>query len=407
MLSLAEFTGIDAVDPAQWAELTRAADLDAAAGFLRFREYLEPGDSFLLVVRDGGRLRGALHGACSVPASGLSSDPWKFLAADAVLRLDGDPSDEDVRRSRAAIVRTLAGADGSGTAPLWSRLADRLGPCLVVREFDASRLVSDPDLTPAESSTVADTLVRAAQDLTVRRGAGALCFPYVETGNRVLRAVLADRGFRGGVMTAASRLSTAGFADHEAFLGSLPSRRRRIHRREEDQLRRADGLHLSHLELADAVPRVAVLEANTLAKHGGTVAPETLHRARAEMLRCLPGAAFVPAVTRHGEPIACAVHLVGRRNLYFLAYGCDYTVEDRSHAYPWAAFYSPVRRAVAAGCDAVLLGLEGLEAKSRRGAAVEPRETWIWMPERAAFDGVTELLGLVTARTTAYLERFR
>lgn len=402
--------GIDDIAQAEWEELTREADLDFSAGFLRFREYLEPGDSVLVTVRHGEHLRGALHGALSVAGSGMSSDPWKFVTADSVLRPAEDGRDDGVsqlRSARSGIVRRLAGAGASdGRTPLWRLLTDALGSCLVIREFDASRLVHRADLASAEVEQVTWQLVRSAQDLVVRRGAGALCFPYVETGNEVLRTVLGNAGFHCGVMTAASRIPTAGYRDYEEYLAAMPSRRRRRYKLEEEALSRAAGLEIRDVELADNLSRVAALEAQTLVKHGGAAVAESLRQARAEMVERLPHATFVPAVEHDGTIVACAVHLIGKKAIYFMAYGCDYTVEDRSSSYPWAAFYSPVRRAIREGLDAVLLGLEGLEAKSRRGAVVEPRETWMWLPDPAHLRAARELLDLVSTRNLEYLERF-
>ena len=87
MQQLSVLSSVDDVPVAEWDELTQRADLDFSRGFLQFREYLEPGESVLLTIRSAGRLRGALRGVMSVMESGLTSDPWKFVSAEAVLRL--------------------------------------------------------------------------------------------------------------------------------------------------------------------------------------------------------------------------------------------------------------------------------------------------------------------------------
>ncbi|MFG2985021.1 peptidogalycan biosysnthesis protein [Streptomyces sp. NPDC048258] len=407
---------VEDIPSAEWNELTREEDIDSARGFLRFREYLEPGDGVLVAARRAGRLVGALRGVVAVPHSGLSSDPWKFVTSDAVLRLGEGPQEDPVsaaalRGLRDELVlgtaaRTAApGTTGTG-APLWQALTRQAGPCLVVREFDRSEVLADPGLDPAQRELVVAHLVRQAQISAAGHGAGAVAFPYVSPSDTVLRRVLAECGFRGGALTGASWIRTGGFTTYEEYLESLPSRRRRRYRQEEEQLR-ASGLAAGEVGLRENAGRIAVLEANTLVKHGGKPDAEAIRQARVALAGMLPEAVRIPAVRRDdGEIIACAMHLLGRKSVVFMTYGCDYSVEDRAGAYPWAAFYHPVRTAVESGVPAVRLGLEGFEAKARRGAVVEARELWVWTPDRGLRGRLGELLDLVGGRNTAHLGRF-
>ncbi|MFI0774106.1 GNAT family N-acetyltransferase [Streptomyces sp. NPDC021212] len=403
---------VDEIEPAEWEELTREADIDSSRGFLQFREYLEPGESVLITARSAaGRLRGALRGVLAVPGSGLTSDPWKFLGSEAVLRID-DGEDEDrarsLRRAQRALVHGAAGEreERDGAEPLWQVLTRSVGPCLVVREFDRSEVLCHPEAAPAESEELVRRLVGAAQAEAAARGAGAVAFPFVRPRDGVLRAVLAEAGFRGGAMTGASEMKTAGFGDYEEFLAALPSRRRRLYRLEERRLRDIPGLSAGEVDLAGNAERIAELEARTLVKHGGLADPEAIRRARIELAGRLPDAVRVPAVRKDGRIIACALHLQGGKSVVFMTYGCDYGVEDRGASYPWAAFYHPVRTAIASGAATVRLGLEGFEAKTRRGAVTEARELWVWTPDATALGQLGDLLGLVDERNAAFLKRY-
>jgi hypothetical protein len=58
------------------------------------------------------------------------------------------------------------------------------------------------------------------------------------------------------------------------------------------------------------------------------------------------------------------------------------------------------------GAELVRLGLEGFDAKVQRGAVVEAREMWIWVPEQAPAKQLGTLLDFLDARNTEYLQRF-
>ncbi|NGO47513.1 GNAT family N-acetyltransferase [Streptomyces ureilyticus] len=410
MSHISDLNSVDDIPVGEWEELTHESDIDASRGFLQFREFLEPGESVLLTSRSAGRLQGALRGVLAVPESGLTSDPWKFVGSQAVLRLDDSEEGKaaPLRRAQRALACEAAGAkeETDGEAPLWQVLSRGVGPCLVVREFDRSELQLHPEADAAEAESLAAQLVRAAQTWVVEKGAGAVAFPFVSPRDGRLREVLTQAGFRGGAMTGASWMDTGRFGSYEEFLTALPSRRRRRYLLEERRLQEAPGLATGVADLARNAERVAALEAQTLIKHGGKADVEAIRRARIELAGRLPDAVRVPTVEQDGRILACALHLQGRKSVVFMSYGCDYGVEDRSAAYPWAAFYYPIRTAITSGAATVRLGLEGFEAKTRRGAVTEARELWVWIPDAVRLGRLGELLDLVGDRNTAYLKRF-
>jgi predicted N-acyltransferase len=409
MQQLSVLSSVDDVPVAEWDELTQRADLDFSRGFLQFREYLEPGESVLLTIRSAGRLRGALRGVMSVMESGLTSDPWKFVSAEAVLRLRDDEAvavAAHLRRTQQGLVRAAAGEPADGDAPLWQVLTRGIGPCLVIREFDRSELLCHPEASPAEAERLTRDLIRAAQAAALDKGAGAVALPFVSPRDVLLREILAEAGFRGGAMTGASWIDTQGCGSYQEFLARLPSRRRRLYRVEEQRLRQLADLSVGQVDLLEHVERVAELEAQTLIKHGGQADTEAIRQSRIELASRLPDAVRISAVARHGQIIACSMSLQGSRSVVCLSYGCDYGVKDRGMSYPWAIIYHPVKMAVAAGAGAVRLGLEGFKAKSIRGALVEARELWVWTPEAGTVKRLGDLLDLVGARNTGYLAQF-
>lgn len=400
---------VDDVPAAEWDELTQEADIDFSRGFLQFREYLEPGESVLLTIRSAGRLRGALRGVMTVPGSGLTSDPWKFISTEAVLRLREDEDEARatrLRRAQRALVRAAAGKGADGDAPPWQWLTQGIGSCLVVREFDRSELLCHPEADTAETEHITARLIHEAQAIALDMGAGAVAFPFVSPREGLLREALAAAGFRGGALTGASWIDVRGCGSYTEFLARMPTRRRRRYRLEEQELLQADGFSVGEVGLADNAERIAALEAQTLRKYGAQADAEAIRRTRVELASRLPDAVRISAVERDGQIIACAMHLQGPKSVLCLSYGCDYGVTDRSMSYPWAVFYHPVKMAISAGSDSLRLGLEGFEAKTIRGAVVEARELWVWTPDTAALGKLADLLDMVGARNTEYLARF-
>ncbi|MEV5593645.1 GNAT family N-acetyltransferase [Streptomyces sp. NPDC052496] len=393
------------IPPDAWDTLTQDLDIDADRGYLRFREYLEPGQNLVVTVRVSGTLRGALHGALTTARTGLASHPWKFIGSESVLRLaEDEPDAEGARRAHRDLAGSGQAAPADDAEPIWRVLDRRFGSCYVIRGFDSSEVILDPGLDAAAAEHVTGQLVQEARSAALNHGAGAVVFPYVRPGDQLLRGVLAEQGFHSAVTTAASAFHLHGRTTFDAYLEGLPSRRRRRYRQEEQQLL-TSGLSTGEIDLVANAERIAVLEAQTLAKHGGQPDPEAIRRARTVLAEALPDAVRVPAVHRDGRLIACALHLLGRRSSLFMAYGCDYDVADRGPSYPWSCFYHPIRTAIERGAETVRLGLEGFEAKAQRGATVEEREMWVWVPESAAEQpGV--LLDFLHARNTAYLRRF-
>ena len=368
--------GIDGVPAAEWTGALGGA-VDRDAHYLRFREEIEPGEPVLAVARDaGGRLLAGAHGALAVPASALFSSPWAMLTADQFLRA------EDPAELRAARDRSVAGV--------------QLDPALVIRGFDDSRVLTRPDADGEVGEAAVDAVVGALQ-----AEGRPVVFPFVRPADVTLAAVLGRRGFRRGILTAASTIPVAAAAGYDELLAGLRRSVRRRARKEERRLAEA-GLRLSELPLAEHVDTVVGLEVQTARRHGGQPRPERLLTARRRMAELLAGSVRVPvALDRNGRVVACGVDLVDADSYYGLAYGCDYSAE-RGTAYQCLGFYDPMRYAVEHGIRRIRLGFEAFEPKLLRGAEVVPRHTWVWMPDRSALAAVGEVLDLLTDRFEGY-----
>src|SRR6266545_8371668 len=108
-------------------------------------------------------------------------------------------------------------------------------------------------------------------------------------------------------------------------------------------------------------------------------------------------------------PAARAIHQCTswRTDYYGLVYGCDYSVPERSTAYMCLTFYEPIRYCIARGLGRLRLGFEAFVPKPLRSATVTPRETWVWTPDRQLLEGLSVLLGFLTAGADSYFAQLR
>jgi hypothetical protein len=167
------------------------------------------------------------------------------------------------------------------------------------------------------------------------------------------------------------------------------------------------GLTLTAVPLADNLRRVCQLEAQTASAHGGTPDLGGLVELRTRMLECLGAAIRVPAAAAGGRIVACGIDVTDPDDDYGLVYGCDYSVPERSTAYMCLTFYEPIRYCIARGLGRLRLGFEAFVPKLLRGATVTPRETWVWTPDRQLLEGLSVLLGFLTARADSYFAQLR
>lgn len=389
------------VSDALWAELGAGGSLDDTLRYLRFREHLEPGAPLLITTARRGRIVGALHGALATPATAMFSHPWKLLTSDQMLRVDLDDGNE-ASRQRRALVRALC-QDWGGEN--WQALATALGEPYVVRGFDVSRPVTGLETGDDERAGIMSVLLRDAQQAVREGRAAAVVLPYVDPADAVLVEVLRDEGFRGGVLTAAAALDLATFDSYDSYVGALSTRIRRRYRYEERGLER-DGCAMTTLSLDRDLDRVVDLEIQTRRRYGEQPNRATLAAARRVLAETMTGSVRIPAVERQGSLVACALHLTDDRSCSVLSYGCDYTIDDRSTAYPNTCIYEPARFAVQAGLERVRLGFEAFFAKTLRGANLYPRGMYVWAPETNHLAVLGDLLQLVGSRTGKYLRSY-
>lgn len=395
--------GAQALTTGQWENLYGADRADLSHGYARFRERMEAGPPVLLTAADDSGLRAALHGALTTPASGLFSHPWKLLTAEQLRR----PEEGDAERAgedHAELLRAVTGGT-DGAVPDAAALTAVLGEAMVLRSFDSSEAGLRADLDDRQRQHALRALLEHAQRAVRDGAAGAVCVPFVRADDQNLRTALARCGFRGAVLTAVTEFDLRGVASYEEYLAALPSRRRRLYRKEEQALTDS-GLRLDSWSPAGHVERIAALEARNIAKHGGRPDPRALIEARTAMFTLLGDRVRVPvALDGTGEPAACGIHMTDGLSYCILMYGADDSVSDGVPVYPCLTFYEPLRHAARHGLRAVRLGFEAYSAKLRRGARLHPRETWLWTPDTARLSALHRVMEFLAARTSTHLER--
>ncbi|MEV0224780.1 GNAT family N-acetyltransferase [Streptomyces sp. NPDC050704] len=387
----------------QWAALYGTRHADRGHGYALFREHMEPGAPVLVAAEDDAGRCAALHGALTTAGSGLFSHPWKLLTSEQLLR----PEEPGADRARADRERLLTAVTGTAAQPDAAALTTALGEAVVFRSFDSTEAGLREGLTTEARHAALRALLAAAQD-AVRDGlAGAVCLPFVRRDDLPLRTGLAELGFRQAALTAVSDFDLTGVSSYEEFLASLPSRRRRMYRKEGQAV--ADSpLTLGTWSLTGHVKSVAALEARNIAKHGGQPDPVALVAARSAMAELIGDRVRVPVVLRADEadePAACGIHLTDDDSYCILMYGADETVPAGGPVYAHLTFYEPLRHAADHGLSRVRLGFEAFDAKLRRGASLSPRETWLWLPDAARLDTLHQVMQLLGTRTEAHFAR--
>jgi len=382
-----------------WRALARGVDQSRA--YLTYRERLEPGDPVLVVANDSTGPAAALHGSLTTPRTALFSHPWKMLSSDQFLRLSGEAdSDREPAGHHQRLLDELLDPGQSGE-PRWEGFAAMIGEAMVLRGFDTSAALLRPGLSEDAKLVAMLTLLRTLQGLVREGAAGAIALPFVHPGDALLRQALAETGFCAGVLTGASVFDLSGTRSYEDFVATLPKRRRYRYRTEQQAFASA-GMTTRTVMLEDHLERLADLEANNIERYGGAPDRTRLAAVRAEMAELLGAALRVPVAEIDGSIIACGIDLVDENSYLVLAYGCDYSVAEHRKAYPQLLCYEPIRFATSHGLTQVRLGFESFQPKLHRGARLETRQTWIWLPSQSAMRSLTRLLAFLSARTQAF-----
>ena len=383
-----------------WRALARGVDESHA--YLTYRERLEPGDPVLVVASDSTGPAAALHGSLTTPRTALFSHPWKMLSGEQFLRLTGEAdADAGTAGHHQRLLDELLDQSGG---PRLECFTARIGEAMVLRGFDTSAALLRPGLSEDARLAAMLTLLRRLQGLVREGAAGAIALPFVHPGDAVARRALAEAGFCAGVLTGASVFDLSGARSYENFLATLPGRRRYRYRKEQQAFASA-GMTTRTVMLEDHLERLADLEANNIERYGGTPDRTRLAAVRAEMAKLLGPALRVPVAEIGGSIIACGIDLVDENSYLVLAYGCDYSVAGHQKAYPQLLCYDPIRFATSHGLTQVRLGFESFQAKLQRGARLETRQTWIWLPSQPAMRSLANLLGFLSARTRTFFGR--
>ena len=276
----------------------------------------------------------------------------------------------------------------------WARAASQAGvpyfPKLViaapVTPATGRRILLSPQLPPPERDHVATLLVAAVRELADALDAGSVHWLFCteqETG------LLANAGF----MPRASfqfHWKNAGFADFEAFLASLSSRKRKQIRKERRRaLAEVDGP-------VDFVPGESMADDDvrmldrfyrgTCAAHGGQ---DYLRPGFFEALReHLPHRMRFARVRDQGETIAGALYLETDRALYGRYWGCR---REITFLHFETAYYSGIERCIDRGLALFEAGAQG-EHKLLRGFVPSATHSNHWIRHPGLRNAVTRFL---------------
>lgn len=248
-------------------------------------------------------------------------------------------------------------------------------PALVCggRHLGRTRLLLGPD----GGSTEVHALVTRAEHLAAEHGARCVCFPYVDARDTVLRAVLAERGYRHHTSGAfaALPLPPGGF---DGYLATLSGHRARRVRAERRRLAAASvTTSVAPLRHRD-VDRLAALETQLFAKYGLT---DWEPRRSADLLHAVADAlgdrALVSLARHDGHVVGFGLVLAHRDQWFAHRAGFDYPRQGRLPVYYETLYYRLVEEASRHGVRAVHYGIGSTDAKRSRGCTTTTQYSYL------------------------------
>ncbi|WP_405936845.1 GNAT family N-acetyltransferase [Streptomyces sp. NBC_00726] len=336
----------------RWEALLSGDDFHLSRRWLELAERTTAAPIRYLTRHRGEELEGAL-----VTVVGDRDAPWVLARPDTLL--------------------AACAAEGrEGAAGLLAETGDpaALLPSLVCggRHMGRSRLL----LRDGAPDDTADGLLDRAERHARSVGAASVAFPFVDERDTALRELLERRGYRRHASGRYARLPLpAGGLD--GYLAALPGKRRRRAQADRRQLSAA-GItsSLAPLDRAD-IPRLAVLEAELMAKYGLDWAPANTEAALHGIADLMGEDALVSRVTGDGEIRGYAVLLRHRDQWYSRQTGFDYAYQGRLPLYFEALYYRPALEAPAHGVTGIHYGLGSEEAKRSRGCLADTQFAYL------------------------------
>jgi uncharacterized protein len=329
----------------QWSALLGPRDFFLSPPWLRIIEATAGVPMRYLVAQYGGDMFAAL------PTALADADTaWALGRPDTVLA-------RCAREGRAGAAELRAALPGGQPAALL--------PSLVCggRHLGRNRIL----YAPSASAHVLEGMVAAAERLAGEGAAASTAFLYVDEDDRLLRQVLADRGYRSFESGEVSVLPLPpdGF---DGYLETLSAHRRRRILAERRRCAAA-GVELGIEPLtAVLVPRLAELETWLYQKYGlRHWRPEMSVRALSGIIDVLAGTALVCLARSGGDVRGFGLILPFRDTWYVHRSGFDYAYQGTLPLYFETLFYHPVEAAARHGVTTLVYGTGSADTKRSRG----------------------------------------
>ncbi|HYZ77786.1 MAG TPA: GNAT family N-acetyltransferase [Gaiellaceae bacterium] len=338
-LSVDVVTGLDGV-AAEWDELAAGRSLYLDRRWLRSLEHDPALTPRYVLVRDAGRLVGALPAYVWDGAEG-----WATGAYDVSWAL---------RRAVAGVAR-----DDAYPAVLAGSRAGYANEPLLARGL--------PEELRRE---VAAALLEAVDGLADDAGASVVAFPFLTRRGLLELAPAIDRFGPRLLHSAGTRLEVQ-WNSFEGYMRSLRARRRN---RTRVELRRFEqcGLTVERLRLTQCHEEVAPLSANVQRRYGHGDSPERLAAALRAQANELDDKSVVFLARRDGLAAGFSLAFEHERVLHVRGVGFDYEQVGGDAAYFKLTYYLPIEYAGEAGLDAIEFGPTAYRAKFVRGCRPYP-----------------------------------
>jgi hypothetical protein len=264
-----------------------------------------------------------------------------------------------------------------------SRLAERLSRCYPVA---AATLPGAYLPGVVGSPALLDELEAAARDW----GCAVVAVPHVPDGDP-LAGLLTARGYVGFAGLAQASLDVA-WPDFDAYVATLPKRRRNKVRRERREFAAA-GMVVREDSVGSRGPELAELHADQLRRYGHDIGVEFLNGLIARIERYLAPWCRLLVAERGGALEAFALCYAYGRELHVKMAG--FSADAQKHfGYFAMTYYEVIEYAIRRGLRTVVFGPLTYRAKVVRGCRLDPRSTYLRVPPGLAAE-VAELAGLV------------
>jgi predicted N-acyltransferase len=343
---------ISRIDPTEWRRLDQGRSLYQSHPWLSWAESNCAADAlYVLARKPGGELVGA------VPAYLLSGvdTSWNTWY-DPLTVFAGDANETADRRSA------------------WF-------PLLLVGSVSGyhSDVLVDPSLSATEKRVVTRELVLRCRSLADERGALSMAMMYVPQRTAFTIACSVP-GATQPILTSANTRISASWPDLDSFLSSFTHRRRYNMQRELDVFGSASS-RVVETRLSDCLDAVGPLLGNVHRRHGAADTDLVTTEYLRSQASHLDHVSTVFLELAGDDPVGFSLCFEWGRELYVRVAGFDYERSAR-FAYFALGYYLPLHYAMRRGLGGIHLGPGTYQAKTSRGAALDPTWSLVWSPDR-------------------------